>query len=66
MFGPLASMVPRLGAVRLLALAPRLLPDTVAAMREYGLCSAATCLLLAVVRQLRVECATQGAFKGYM
>ena len=63
MFGPLASLVPRLGARRLLTLAPGLLRDTIAAMREYGLCSAATGLLLATVRQLAVECATLGASK---
>ena len=61
MYGPLASLVPRFGARRLLALRPGLLSDTVVAMREYGLCSAATGLLLALVRQLRLEWATPGA-----
>ena len=56
MYGPLCCLVPRMGARALLAAAPGLVPDTVAAMTDYGLCSAAAGLLLTLVRQLRAEC----------
>lgn len=61
MYGPLACLVPRLGARKLLAGRPRLLHDTVAAMSDYGFCSAAAGLLLALVKQLRHECPSTGA-----
>ena len=61
MYGPLACLVPRLGAQKLLGSHPRLLYDTVAALSEYGLCSPAAALLLALVKQLRRELPATGA-----
>lgn len=65
MYGPLACLVPRLGARKLLGGHPRLLHDTVAALSEYGLCSPAAALLLALVKQLRREVPGTGAPTPY-
>ena len=65
MYGPLASLLPRLGAQRLLSLRPDLVGSAIAAMEEQAICSAASDLVMAVLRQLRAELNTEtGALSG--
>ena len=55
MYGPLTSLLPRLGAERMLELRPSLIGDTVAAMEVQAVCGAASGLFMAVLRQLQSE-----------
>ena len=55
MYGPLTSLLPRLGAQRMLELRPSLIGDTVAAMEVQALCGPASGLFMAVLRQLQSE-----------
>lgn len=55
MYGPLTSLLPRLGARRVLELRPALIGDTVAAMEVQAVCGAASGLFMAVLRQLQSE-----------
>ena len=55
MYGPLASLLPRLGAQWMLELRPSLIGDTLAAMQDQAVCGPASGLFMAVLRQLRSE-----------
>ena len=54
-YAPLAMVARRLGARRLLALAPDLLTDTLRAMRDDSVCTAAGALVAAVAQSLLAE-----------
>jgi hypothetical protein len=54
-YAPLAMVARRLGARRLLALAPELLTDTLRAMRDDSVCTAAGALVAAVAQSLLAE-----------
>ena len=53
MYGPLASLLPRLGALRLLELQPSLIGETVAAMEDQAACGPAAAMIMTLLRQLR-------------
>lgn len=55
MYGPLTSLLPRLGARRVLELRPALIGDTVAAMEVQAICGPASGLFMALLRQLQAE-----------
>ena len=55
MYGPLTSLLPRLGAQRLLTLQPALVGKAIAAMDNQAVCGAASGLVMAVLQLLRSE-----------
>lgn len=63
-YAPLASLVPALGARRLLALQPGLAAASLAALRDNGLCSSVVLLLDALWADLRKGAASDDAWRA--